>query len=237
MPGEVGVLIVGDMKKLAGFSLIELLVVLGVMSLLMGLLIPSVGIVREKAQRMATGHKLRQLSLAVATYQATTGRALAGNDLAQWMETLARETGPLSSELFLFEEDPLLATLEAPPPVLTERGSYGQTSVVSGFSKWPVGVVVASGVGTGGDPSQTPVVWTRGLQTNGRWSGFGTDRAGIYGDAGGYIGFLDGHVTFFRDLGLDGGQLIDFQTGARTSDIRDALPPGARAFDYRGQVF
>lgn len=223
------------MNKRNGFTLIELLVVLGVMTLLIGMLIPSVGIVREKAQRMATAHKVRQIALAVATYQSTTGSALSGSTLAEWMEALASESGLLASELFLFEEDPLMATLDQPPPTLVQREGNFQWSVINDFNRWPVGVAVASGVGPGSDPSHTPVVWTRGLQSNGSWRAFGQDRAGVYGAAGGFIGFLDGHVAYYQNLSEDGGQLVNYQTGARTSNISEALPPGVRVLDYRGQ--
>ncbi|MEY3000528.1 MAG: hypothetical protein RL648_742 [Verrucomicrobiota bacterium] len=228
---------IAAMKKNAGFSVVELLVVLGVMSLVMGMVIPAVGMVREKAQRMATGHKLRQVALAVATYQATTGRALSGSDLAGWLEELARESGALPAELFLFEEDPLMAARGQLPPTLLERGSNGRWSVVSDFAAWPVGVAVVSGVGPGCDPARTPILWTRGLEANGRWRAFGQDRAGIYGDAGGFVAFLDGHVEYYRDLSENGGQLIQFQSGQRTGKIVEALPPGAKVFDYRGGVF
>lgn len=225
------------MQKKAAFSLVELLVVLGVMSLLMGMLIPSVGLVREKAQRLATGHKLRQVALAVATYQTTTGRALAGRDLAGWLEELAQESGPLAAELFLFEEDPLMASLGRFPPTLLERRSNGRWAVAADFASWPIGVAVASGIGPGCDPARTPVLWTRGLETHGRWRAFGQERAGIYGEAGGFVAFLDGHVAYYRDLADEGGQLQHFVTGARTANIVEALPPGARVYDYRGTVF
>jgi len=38
---------------------------------------------------------------------------------------------------------------------------------------------------------------------------------------------LDGHVRFFNDLSQNGGELVNFQTQERTSDIRQAISPGA----------
>lgn len=212
--------------------------VLGVMSILMGMLIPSVGVVRGKAQRMATGHKLRQISLAVATYQSVTGRSLAGANLGDWMSRLAAQTGVSEGPLFIFEEDPLVAAIpDSIPPVLVEQDQPGVWDVVDGFQNWPIGVVVASGISPLANPSTTPVAWTRGLTIGGTWLDFGQNRAGIYGSEGGYIAFLDGHVAFYRDLGADGGQLVSAVTGQRTADIRDALGPGAVAYDYLGRVF
>ena len=85
--------------------------------------------------------------------------------------------------------------------------------------------------------STTPIAWTRGLNANGVWQHFESSRPGVYGSEGGFIVFLDGHVEFFRNLTTDGGQLIDYIDGTRTSNIQDAVSPGARAYDFLGQVF
>jgi prepilin-type processing-associated H-X9-DG protein len=187
---------------------------------------------------MATGHKLRQISLAVATYQSVTGRGLAGVNLGDCLGRLAEQTGISEGPLFIFEEDPLVAAIpDSIPPVLVEQNQPGVWDVVEGFEDWPLGVVVASGVSPLANPSTTPVAWTRGLTAEGTWLDFGANRAGIYGSEGGFIAFLDGHVAFYRDLGEDGGQLVSFQNGQRTSDIRAAIGPGAVAYDYLGRVF
>ena len=224
--------------KQQGFSLIELLMVLGVMALLMGMLIPSVGVVRQKAQRMATAQKLRQLGLGVAAYQSITGQALKAGSLGEWIRELATETGLREGELYLFEEDPLVAvSLETMPPVLVRKTGIGHWSLIDGFDALPVGVAVASGISPMSNPSTTPVAWTRGLTTDGYWLAQGNERSGIYGDEGGFIVFLDGHVVFFRNLEKDGGQLVSCEDARRTSDIREALGSGVRAYDFLGRVF
>lgn len=225
-------------QKRSGFSLIELLMVLGVMTILMGMLIPSVGVVREKAQRMATGQKLRQIGIAVATYQSSTGRSLSGVDLGDWMARLASETGVRDGELYIFKEDPLLSQVTGEiPPVLVQPGANGRWEEVQGFEDWPIGVAVASGLNPMANASTTPVAWTRGLQPDGRWQGPDGNRPGIYGDDGGYIVFLDGHIEFHNDLSRDGGRLVHHQTGTPTADIREAIGPGAVVYDFLGKVF
>lgn len=224
--------------RTSGFSLIELLMVLGVMSILMGMLIPSVGVVRAKAQRMATGQKMRQIGMAVATYQSVTGRSLAAADLGDWMARLAAETGLREGEIYIFEEDPLLAQATAGiPPVLVQPAANGLWEEIDGFDNWPIGVAVASGVSAMANPSTTPVAWTRGLTSEGLWQDFGTPRPGVYGTGGGFIAFLDGHVEFYTDLARDGGQLVSMTDGRRTSDIREAIGPGATVYDFLGRVF
>lgn len=226
------------MKNARAFTLIELLMVLAVLAILMGMLIPSVGIVRENAQRMATGQKLRQIGLAVASYQQATGRTLVADDLAGWLARIVSETGLRDGKIFLFDEDPLLAALGLPiPPVLAERAADGSWQVIADFARWPIGVTVVSGLPAMAPPSTTPVAWTRGLQRSGKWREFGDAGCGIYGSNGGFVVFLDGHVEFHRDLAAEGGVLVDYLTGRATGDIVRALPPGARAYSYLGREF
>ena len=54
----------------SAFSLIELLVVVSIISLLVALLLPSLGAARQAAQRAACQSQLRQLSLAALSYAA-----------------------------------------------------------------------------------------------------------------------------------------------------------------------
>lgn len=217
------------------FTLIELLTVIAIIGVLAAIVIPSVGKVRDTAQRTVDANSLREIAKAAALYAAEHDDRLPGINLSPntfqpsgtaatttphlWAAALARD-GLLTDPAFYSSRlDSRRPT--ALPAAILARTDAG-IALDPAFASLILSVELVGGLRLS-HPATTPVAFTRGLQTNGNWSA----EKGVYGDAGGFVAYLGGNVTFYRTL--QSPTQLTAPNGRPTSNLLEALPHLANA--------
>ena len=180
----------------SAFTLIELLTVIAIIGILAAIVIPTVGTVREKAERAVDSNKLREILKAATIYagdnqdrlpdpqpSSIPNNVLNAPQLAwKWPGILAKNK-ILDDPLFWFcKNDPAYNSAQPPQFIIqpnAQRNSL-HTSFTSGGRSPSWGFV--GGIKMS-DPATTPVLFTRGLMTSGAWSA----TSGVYKDTGGFV--------------------------------------------------
>jgi len=114
---------------------------------------------------------------------------------------------------------------QKPLPNVVIRGNVSTAMTLNpDFAQVTLGYEFAANVPLGAPPSTTPIVWTRGLRSDGAWA-----PDSPWQGKGGHIAFMDGHVRWFDKLSTASGEdsLVKYGTTTPTANIREALPPGA----------
>ena len=220
-----------------GFTLIELLTVIAIIGILAGILFPAIGKVRDVANKAKSAANMRSIAIAYTDYSTSGGRfrtltaskMSADSDIthpgvAGVAQFLAKHAGLSEAPLWFIETDTLIANYTDAMPSIV--GFRDENNVYKTSPEWkanaPVGYDFAIGISGNAPTSTTPLLWTRGLKVNGVGSGtWGKDSPwGL----GGHIAFLDGHVKYFNEIGVEDGQLVNPSNGSLTSSMADIHP-------------
>ena len=221
----------------AAFTLIELLTVIAIIGILAAIVIPTVGTVREKAQRAVDQNSVREILKAAQIYAGDNqdrlpdpqpayipNTVLNSPQLAwKWPGILAKNNILTDPTFYFCKNDP---AYNGTPPQFIIQPTAQRNSLHSSFTNgrspsWEfVGGVKMS------DPATTPVIYTRGLQSSGLWSA----TSGVYKDTGGFIAFLGGNVAFYPNVQTATNNSPFFSNNpsstsqTKPQDIRQAIP-------------
>ena len=211
-------------KSEKGFTLVELLAVITIISVFMSFLFPLGRKMVFKSQVAKDIHNLRQIALSYLScaQDMNVFRELNNTSSFQkWAVVLANNGGINDPNCYVCTQD-----MQRIP----KRIVGAHQDMLADFKDLQLSWVVIRGIPTSVPLETTPLLYSRGLNADtGEW-----EEDSLYGKQGGLVAYMDGHVEFYKNLK---DQLIHFKKGTVVSNIKDAVPKNLHAYDTRHQVW
>lgn len=218
--------------RAAGFTLIELLTVIAIIGILAAIVIPTVGSVTDKAKRAVDQTNIREIAKAATIYAQDNNDALPDPQPASipatvlnatqraflWPGIMARNNILTDPKMYFSKLDPAFSGTY-PQSIINQTDATKRSLDTSFTNGRSLSYEFVGGLRTS-DPATTPVVFTRGLQTNGTWS----LNSGVYKDTGGYIAFLGGNVEWFTNTQTPAPVFVSNNSARKIGNILQAIP-------------
>ena len=223
-------------KKLA-FTFVELVAVISIIGVLFAILLPMVSSAMSDAKKLRDSRCMQQIAMSFSKFS-LRNNAYELNSCQttnEWAAVLSRNGELNLPEIFIFKDDYLVSMSGTPIPKSIGIVRDGRWEVNPEFKHFPTSVVIITRISSMAPATTTPIAYTRGLdRSTGRWRSDTGENGGVYGESGGLIVFLDGHVEFYSNLTDESNKLVNYYTGEKTSNISEAVNRGARAISWQG---
>ena len=200
----------GHQSHASAFTLVELLVVIGIVALLIALLMPALGKARESARRVQCMSNLRQLATAWLAYaQANKGQLVpAENNAAAWADAGNTDDAVIAGLLYPWVPDPRVYRCPN-DPVEKNLRSYSINTFCNGDVRDAAGVPIVPSVNNLARVRDTARTMVFVEEFDPRGYNLGSFLIFNAGDVwidypvswhnrGACLGFADGHVEYFR---------------------------------------
>ncbi|MDR1906907.1 MAG: prepilin-type N-terminal cleavage/methylation domain-containing protein [Puniceicoccales bacterium] len=175
-------------KKIAGFTLIELIIVVSIIALLMTIIIPASQKVFINSRKVKARSYMKQIAEAYCRYYQDNGYIPTATSSVLLAQEFAKEGELNNANLFVFPGDSKAAGVLRENIYPDVDGSAWETGK-------QLSVSLIGGITKEVNQSTTPVAFSRGLQEDGKWKA-----DGVWGSDGGFIGFLDGQVRWYKEV-------------------------------------